>query len=81
MEMKKSVGDFLSEMPYQYYYCDSAADRLLNKLKRPSGINCRDVAPHEKEIEKLQKLGLTNEQIREIIEKKYYQNIVGDDDG
>lgn len=69
----------MNDIPYHYYYDESSADRILNKLKTRRILNCRDEAPHQNLIDELRSLGISDEQIKRILEQKYYTDIIGDE--
>lgn len=75
---QKIAKKMIDDIPY-HYYTESSADRILNKLKTRRVFNCSDEAPHQDLIDELRSLGISDEQIRRILEQKYYADIIGDE--
>lgn len=76
---KKKVKKTIDDIPYHYYYDDvSSIDKIKNRLKRKIGLNCSEPAPHQDLIDTLRALGISDKQIKRILENKYYQDIVSD---
>lgn len=76
---KEKVKKIMNDIPYHYYYDDeSSADGILNKFKTRRMLNCKEEAPHQDLINELRALGISDEQIKRILEQKYYTDIIDD---